>query len=96
MNWMDFLKPTKGKIILFLVLVFVLNYFIISFVPVAQTGLVLAGIPLGFWLVGGSGLGNLKLDASVNFSPTNFVVDLIFWYFVSCVIAEMYQKIRKK
>ncbi|MBU1975154.1 MAG: hypothetical protein KKG59_01985 [Nanoarchaeota archaeon] len=95
MSLKEFLKPTLGKVVLFLILMIGLNYFhfIISNVLDAR---ILVGLPLGFWPVGSFYMfPGAPTPPVVEFSWINFIADIIFWYIVSCIPAALYHKIKK-
>jgi len=96
MNWKEFFKPTIVKVVLFLILMGGLNYYIISTSDVLDAR-ELFGSPLGFWPI-----GSFYVQAGgptppvVEFSWTNFIIDIVFWYLVSCVLVAVYHKFKKK
>ena len=91
-----FFNPTLTKIIIFLLLMGGLNYLIISSTHVLDAR-ILVGSPLGFWPIGGFMIQtNGPNPPIVEFSWTNFIIDIIFWYLVSCGVVTIYHKIRKK
>ncbi len=94
MGWKTFLRPTIGKVVLFLLLMGGLNYLIISSTHILDAR-ILVGIPLGFWPVGSFMAAATTSPPSVEFSWTNFVIDVIFWYLISCGIVTLYHKIKK-
>ncbi len=93
-----FLRPTKGKVVFFIILMGGLNYLWISGMRVMDA-IVLIGLPLGFWPVG-SGFYIADTPGTIipqtpTFSIVYFVIDIVFWYIVSCIIVFSYNKIRK-
>ncbi len=73
-----------------------LNYLIISSTHVLDAR-ILVGLPLGFWPIGSFMiLPNAPTPPTVEFSWTNFVIDIVFWYIISCGVVALYYKIRKK
>ena len=95
MKLKEFFKPSISKIILFILLMGVLNYIIISSTIVFY-GKILVGFPLGFWPVEGFILlSNNTIPSIVKFSWLNFIIDMIFWYVISCEIIELFKKIKK-
>ena len=96
MKWKEFLKPTVKKIILFAILMGGLNYLIISTTVVVDAR-ILVGIPLGFWPIGSfMRWPNAPAPPTVGFSLINFIIDIIFWYVLSCLIIWIYDKSKKK
>ena len=85
MPWYDFLRPTMGKIVLFVILMGALNYYAISsgYRPDIRY---LAGWPLGFWPIGFAFIRN---PPPINFSPVNFIIDILFWYVFSASIIAL-------
>ena len=93
MDWKAFFKPTITKIILFLLLMGGLNYWIISSTHILDAR-ILVGIPLGFWPIGSfMARPNSPPPPTVEFSWINFIVDVVFWYLVSCGVITLYQKV---
>ncbi|MBI2543210.1 MAG: hypothetical protein HYW24_03430 [Candidatus Aenigmarchaeota archaeon] len=77
------MKPTVGKIILFLILMAGINYF---FIPnYVSHGGVLGGTPLKFWPVG----------TGVEFLWLNFIIDIVFWYLASATIIWIFNKVKR-
>ena len=97
MDWKTFFKPTIAKIILFLLLMGGLNYWIISSTYVLDAR-ILVGLPLGFWPIGSFKIWrpNAPPPPTVEFSWINFIIDIVFWYLISCGIVALYHEIRKK
>jgi len=96
MNLKDFFKPTLGKVIIFLILMVGLNYWIISSTFVSDAR-ILIGLPLGFFPIGSSMIffDNIT-PPTVTFSWINLILDIIFWYLISCLIIGLYKKIIHK
>lgn len=96
MDWKDFFKPSKGKIILFVILFAVINYVWISSMIVLDAK-VLMGLPLPFLPKGSFMLSTIDTPPpEVNFSVMNFLLDIVFWYLLSVCIVFVANKIRKK
>jgi len=90
MNWKEFLKPTIGKMILFLILMGGLNYWIISTTFILDAR-VLVGLPLAFYPIGGFMIWeDAPPPPRVEFSWSNFAIDVAFWYVVSCGLVAFY------
>jgi hypothetical protein len=95
MGWKNLFKPTITKIIIFLLLMGGLNYWVISSTRVLDAR-ILVGLPLGFWPVGSfMGWPNASTPSTVEFSWVNFIIDVVFWYLVSCGVVALYHKIKK-
>ncbi|MEK6841272.1 MAG: hypothetical protein AABW57_00640 [Nanoarchaeota archaeon] len=91
----EFLKPTLGKIILFILLMGVINYFLIS-TTVVLDARILVGLPFGFYPIGGFMIWpGGPSPPVVEFSYLNFIIDLIFWYLISCLIIAWYKSSKR-
>ena len=68
-----------------------LNYWIISTTYVLDA-VSLIGFPLGFWPVGSFyvQIGG-PIPPAVEFSWANFIIDIVFWYLVSCILVAWYK-----
>ena len=98
MNWKEFLNLTKGKTILFLILIGGINYLWISGMRVMDA-IILVGLPLSFWPVG-SGFYIADTPGAIipqapTFSVVNFGIDVVFWYLISCSIISIYNRFKK-
>lgn len=94
MDWKEFFKPSVGKVILFLILIGGLNYFVVPiFFGGVSDARILVGVPLGFYPVGSfSCVGISPCNPPVvEFSYVNFIIDLIFWYLISCLFVAWYK-----
>jgi len=91
MNWKKFFEPTLGKLIILFTLFSIFNYIssqeIVAMIP-PETAKVY-GFPLKFITIGGPELGT-------NISWVGFLINVIFWYLVSCPIIWVYSKMKKK
>ena len=95
MDWKTFFKPTVTKIIIFLLLMGGLNYLIISSTHVRDAR-ILVGLPLGFWPIGSFMVwSNAPIPPTVEFSWINFIIDITFWYLVSCGVVALYHKFKR-
>lgn len=95
MDWKNIVKPTITKIIIFLLLMGGLNYWIILSTHVLDAR-ILVGVPLGFWpVVSFMAWPNASTPPTVEFSWVNFIIDVVFWYLVSCGVVALYHKIKK-
>ncbi|MCX6776804.1 MAG: hypothetical protein NTY73_02440 [Candidatus Micrarchaeota archaeon] len=96
MTWKEFLMPDWRKVILFIITTIGVNYYIIS-TTVILDARILVGLPLGFWPVGSNFIrAGEQIPPSVDFSFTNLIIDVIFWYLLSCIIVWTYDKLKKK
>ena len=95
MAFKDFIKPSVWKIIIFIVLMGGINYYLISTMFILDAR-ILVGVPLGFYPIGSFFLYSGQTPPVVEFSYLNFIIDLIFWYLISCLIIFTYTKIRSK
>ncbi|MFX1487032.1 MAG: hypothetical protein ACFFBS_08075 [Promethearchaeota archaeon] len=53
------------------------------------------GLPLSFLTIDGTG-GALLPGEPLGFFPMNLVVDLVFWYLVSCAAVYVCERVRRK
>lgn len=89
-----FFKPTVAKAIVFAALMASLNYLAISTFHILDAR-ALVGVPLGFYPVGGFMIWpNHPLPPTVEFSWTNLIIDIAFWYFVACGVVALCLKAR--
>ena len=96
MGLKEFFKPTKGKIILFIILMGFLN-FIWIFGQGCSDCRMLVGLPLSFYPVGSGTFFDARdpVPEVVSFSIVNFILNIVFWYLLACLIVLIYRKIRK-
>ncbi|HLC78805.1 MAG TPA: hypothetical protein VJG83_00105 [archaeon] len=92
MAMIEFIKPTKGKIILFVLLL------TLSFIPYTNSTAFgcsdnAIGLPFTFYSSGFSGVECPNPIPSYNW--VGLALNLIFWYLVSSVILHIYNKIKK-
>jgi hypothetical protein len=80
----QFLKPDWRKIMIFIML----SYFV---------GVTME-IPLDWQIPGGGGMlpSGVLVDSAPIVKPRNLIFNLIFWYFISCLIFWIYDKIKNK
>lgn len=91
-NWKEFFKPTKIKIILFIILL------IVSFLNLVG-GVCTASIPaICFYGIGFPFVVNITLTgySITNIGIIELIVDIIFWYLISCLMIFAYNKTKKK
>ena len=101
MDWKEFLKPDLRKI-----LVFVILSLILYFIPIdaSYESWDVQGLPIpayicykgeeltpfvSFWLI------NMPMPPC-GFIYQFLIIDLIFWYLLSCLIVWVYNKVKKK
>jgi hypothetical protein len=96
MDLKEFFKPTLVKIIIFIILMAGLNYWIISNTHVMDAR-ILVGAPLGFYPIGSFMIWDSTAPPppSVEFSYVNLIIDLIFWYIISCLLVAWYKSTEK-
>src|SRR5512136_442919 len=90
-----FLKPDWRKLFLFALLMGGLNYWWISGSNVLDAR-VLFGLPLPFYPKGGFNLNFGGTPPTVKFSWLNFIIDIVFWYLVACIVFYSYEIIKNK
>jgi len=97
MNWKEFLKPDWRKIVVFVIL-FILSSFISAYFNTIYSAIgfcssIKAGFPLAF----NTEISGIECGGdSSNFDIFSFILDIIFWYLLSCLIVWIYDKFRKK
>jgi len=97
MTWNPFFNPTFSKIIIFLLSMGALNYIVISSnYFIVTDARILVGLPLGFWPTGSWSLDVNPTPPVIDFSWVNFLIDVAFWYLVSCGVVSLYHKSRKR
>jgi len=101
MNWKEFLKPEWGKIVIFVILMAV-TYFYESNWWILGPDVHFHGLPLPYYQCTTEYLPHTPVDTYCNFKvgPDAFpyiwlVIDVIFWYFISCLIVWIYDKVKK-
>ena len=99
MMFKDFFKPTTGKIILFIAFVLITGYSQHYLNNTATDSRFKFGSPFMFYNSGC--YQECSIDTSVDCCPTNFllgnfILDLIIWYLIICLIIFTYNKIRSK
>jgi hypothetical protein len=99
MNWKRFLKPDWRKIILTVILISL--SFLYIYEPVIMDAYeAYRGLPMFYWkYFTGTGLivpGMNLPEPVTEFLYLNLIIDLIFWYFLSCLIIWIYNKVKKK
>lgn len=86
MNLKDFFRPTIGKIIIFVVLSLVISKIWMDYKPLLPDAIPEFGAPLGFYSKATYSFG-IKLEKPIiYFNYLNLIIDLIIWYFFSCLI----------
>lgn len=73
-----------------------INYLIIK-TTVIMDARILVGSPFGFWPIGSFFVREgFPEPPVVEFSWLYFILDIIFWYLVSCIVFAIINKLRKK
>jgi len=110
MDWKEFFKPTKGKIILFIVIL-ILGVFSDGFKiavfgrPLTSTEKLINAIPK----FTSPGINALMRDDGffIGYKPygtfgmvlegmVHVFVDLVYWYLLSCLLVFLFRKIKKR
>lgn len=92
MNWKEFFKPTIAKIILCLFLFLAVGS---NFLDSVINNCYDCGDSVGFPLTFRETIYAWHSTPRV-FSWINFIADILIWYLISCGIAALFHKIRKK
>lgn len=93
MSLKEFLRPTKWKLVLFIVL-FILSLFVVLQNQIRDGGCDTQGFPLPVYEFNCiSILGSVPTEAPFNF--VGLVFNLIIWYLVSCLTVFIYTRLRK-
>jgi len=99
MSWKEFLKPDWRKIVITLALIG-LSFLYIYEPLIADAYEAYRGLPLFYWkyFVGAGPLieGMEVPEPVTEFLYFNLIIDLIFWYLLSCLIIWIYDKVKKK
>ena len=88
-----FLKPDWKKVAFFV------GMMIITFIPQYSEDPIKVGIPLPYYeqdLICLFAMPGEFLECSSKFHPLNLILDIIFWYFISCLIVSTYEKVKRK
>jgi len=107
MNWKEFLRPTKEKIFIFLA-IFIISFFISPESRLCNP--TAYGFPLKFFqfdecfdvspCIETAEPGPHIVCESIGFNNPEgvfaFIIDILFWYLVSCFIVSGYKKSNKK
>ncbi len=97
MKWKEFFKPTKGKIIIFVIIsLFIFGKIFLYEDLIIRQGYPSTGYPLPFYNIINLGVPGGPvgpLEAQPNF--VNLAINLIFWYLISCLIFWGYNKVKK-
>jgi hypothetical protein len=91
MNLKQFLKPVKRKIVVFVILAVILSQVKINFAcPDCPT---FQGLPFPIYTSGGLMLP-IGIERTYNLDYIPLFMDLIIWYLLSCLIAQIYDKFK--
>jgi len=85
----DFLRPTKGKIAVFVLIFFLAIIFSLSIYIGTTVGKVARILSPHYWL-------SSYITPVDRLAFLVFIVDLIYWYLLSCVIIFIYGKLKEK
>ncbi|MEK6953065.1 MAG: hypothetical protein AABX29_08690 [Nanoarchaeota archaeon] len=88
----QFTKPTKGKIIL-LMIILVLSFIPHTFSNMFWCHATIIGFPFPFYHSGMSGVE--CPNPTPSYSIVGLIINLIIWYLISCVIILVYNKFKK-
>jgi len=93
MGLKQFLKPNWEKIVLILILFGI--GIVISILSNACIGCydTILGFPLSFYVKKGWPPSEI---GKTTFSIPNLIIDIVFWYVLSCLIVWIYKKYKKK
>lgn len=97
MKCKQFLKPDWRKLLFFIITMGGINYWWISGNQICDAR-ELFGLPLGFYPKG-SFMGQppgYPPSPVVEFSWLNFIIDVIFWYLVACLIYYGYDRFKHR
>ncbi len=95
MNIMDLkelLKPKLIKIVLFLLLL-IISFLIRIFIDSRMTGATRSGFP-SITTITSVLPPEYEVESNTNYF--NLLINLIFWYLISCLIVWLYEKYKKK
>jgi hypothetical protein len=89
MNWKEFLKPDKRKIVLTFIVMII---FFPGYPPYYKGG----GFPFNYLSSGSCYAGSNIVSCAIKQAPMNLILDIIIWYIVSYLIIWIYDKRKKK
>jgi hypothetical protein len=81
MNIKQFLKPNWKKIVIFVTISIIFS--LIDYGISGELIIPIIGLPLPFYI-------------NYNITYPFLIIDLIVWYFISCLIVWIYDKVKKK
>ena len=92
------LKPDWRKIVIFVVLSVIFLYLFNNAVTIGELYYPVKGFPLPYYYNRSGGMlsSGVLVDYIPNFNLLNFILDLIFWYLLSCLVIWIYDKFRKR
>jgi hypothetical protein len=85
MNFRQFLKPDWRKIVVFIILLIIFLPFKYSLIR-GELPVPVKGLPLPIWIE----------DVYSSLLKIFLIIDLIFWYPISCFIIWIYDKLKKE
>lgn len=83
----DFLKPTKGKIAVFILISFLVINFSLTIYIGTTVGKATRILSPHYWLYS-------YIVPADRLAFLLFITDLIYWYFLSCLIIFIYNRLR--
>lgn len=98
MDWKEFFKPTNGKVIVFLLLFIILNLLISGVIINSVEKKTSTGLPLPFHMkieYRGDLYLNMPGHTETRFLYWNLIIDILFFYLVSCSAISVIGKFRK-
>ena len=94
MNWKQFLKPDWKKIVIFVVFFILMYIWAYNCGDIRSSALCEArGFPLIYWNY--HTISKMPPKTETNLFYFELIVDLIIWYLLSCLIAWIYDKLKK-
>ena len=88
-NLKDFLKPTKGKIVVFVLIFFLAINFSLTIYIGTTVGKVERILCPHYWL-------SSYIAPADRLAFLLFITDLIYWYLLSCLIIFIYARVKEK
>jgi len=93
MNLKKFLKPDWRKIVIVMIF-FALSYIytVTTLIPALGLTFLFHGFPLGYFRI----TARYNVIQASKILWVGLLADIIFWYFLSCLIVWIYDKLKKK
>ncbi len=98
MKWKQFLKPDWRKIVIFVVLSVIFLYLFNNAVTIGELYYPVKGFPVPYYYSRSGGMlsSGVLVDYIPSFNLLNFILNITFWYLISCLIVWVYDKVKKK